>query len=74
MDKIIANTATKISLNDRFTIFSKTKSAPGPRKVKAAPKRSSANTGEGTLKSRRLVENFEQKLKFRAALKLKNVS
>lgn len=74
MEKIIANTATKISLNDRFTSFSKAKPASEPRKVRGVPKRSGANNGAGTLKSRRLVENFERKLKFRAALQLKNVS
>lgn len=75
MEKIIANTATKISLNDRFTIFSKAKPSTEPtRKQKLAPKRSNANTGAGSLRNRRLVENLEKKLKVRAALKLKNVS
>lgn len=75
MEKIIANTATKISLNERFTLFSKAKPAnePAVRKMKVNQRRTNANTGAGSLRNRRLVENLEKKLKLRAALKLKNV-
>uniref|UniRef100_A0A336MXD1 CSON007872 protein n=1 Tax=Culicoides sonorensis TaxID=179676 RepID=A0A336MXD1_CULSO len=78
MEKIIANTATKISLNDRFTIISKAKptgQVAATRKLKANQKRIGAgSTGAGSLRNRRLVENLEKRLKFQAALKIKNKS
>uniref|UniRef100_A0A336LCZ7 CSON008959 protein n=1 Tax=Culicoides sonorensis TaxID=179676 RepID=A0A336LCZ7_CULSO len=78
MEKIIANTATKISLNDRFTIISKAKptgQVAATRKLKANQKRiGAASTGAGSLRNRRLVENLEKRLKFQAALKIKNKS
>lgn len=74
MDKVIANTSTRISLNDRFTMMSKAKSqSPNKMNARANNKRIASRNGAGSIRNRRLVEDLEKRLKLRAALKIKNV-
>lgn len=81
MDKLIAPNATRILLNDRFTMLGNRKSRSRSRSHSVGRSasrnrswQSNPDTGIGSFKNRKLVENLERKLKLRAALRLKKRS
>lgn len=82
MEKIIPSNATRISLNDRFTMLSGTKGKP-QNNIKRRQTRSRSRSrsrsrtggnGSGTMKNRKLVEDLERKLKLKLATRLKQRS
>lgn len=84
INKIHVNSSTKLSLNDRFTIFQTVQpKSPGPvglrrknarnRSGSRGPPAAVANTPKASLRNKRLLEQLDQKHLMRAALKIKRV-
>lgn len=83
VNKIHVSSATKISLNDRFTIIQTVRpKSPGPHKQQAAlrpvrnrPRSRSRSQGreKASLQNRVLLQQLDQKHKMRTALRIKRV-
>lgn len=80
MDKIIPNNASRISLNDRFTMLHGNQHQNNLKKSNLNNQKgrnqsnnnnSFGRVGQGSVKNRKLVEDLERKLKIKLAMQLK---
>lgn len=79
MDKLIAPNATRVLLNDRFTMLGSRQSRSRSRSRSRSISRNRswqnrAEAGIGSFKNRKLVENLERRLKLKAAQRIKKRS